>query len=439
MNLCKLLLVICVCFVLKVFHISFSYMLFMHIRCIMDIEELQRQKMKRLGFIVISGYTTWAIAATHYYKNIYKESCMTSLQTGESWMMEILNGHYARSKNNFRMEKELFIELCNDLELKYGLERSRVSTIEKVGIFVYALAKGASNRDLGERFQRSGETISRSFHEVLEIITGRINGFKSFARDMIKPTDHTFQSIPSHILHDERYMPYFKDFIGCIDGTHIVACVPEADQMRYRGRKTFTSFNVMAACDFDMCFTFISAGWEGSAHDSRIFLHAINTPSLNFPKPPEGKYYLVDKGYPDRRGYLVPYFKTRYHQNQFENVGPNNAKEVFNRAHSSLRSCIERSFGVLKKRWKILNVMPQFSVQTQIDIIIAAFALHNYIRKNAQDDDLFNIVAQHPDYVPLDELSDVIDDDINHESYRETYQEMKNIRNNIASQLWMMH
>ncbi|KAK9114026.1 hypothetical protein Syun_020823 [Stephania yunnanensis] len=153
----------------------------------------------------------------------------------------------------------------------------------------------------------------------------------------------------------------------------------EADQMRYRGRKTFTSFNVMAACDFHMCFTFISAGWEGSAHDSHIFLHAINTSSLNFSKPPQGKYYLVDKGFPDRRGYLVPYFKTRYHQNQFENVGPNNAKEVFNRAHSSLRSCIERSFGVLKKRWKILNAMPQFSVQTQIDIKIAAFALHNYI------------------------------------------------------------
>lgn len=44
----------------------------------------------------------------------------------------------------------------------------------------------------------------------------------------------------------------------------------------------------MATCDFDMCFTFISLGWEGSAHDTRVFLHAINTQELNFPKPPEG-------------------------------------------------------------------------------------------------------------------------------------------------------
>lgn len=58
--------------------------------------------------------------------------------------------------------------------------------------------------------------------------------------------------------------------------------------MRYRGRKGIPTFNVMACCDFDMCFTFISVGWEGSAHDTRVFLHAINTPALNFPKPPDG-------------------------------------------------------------------------------------------------------------------------------------------------------
>ena len=26
-----------------------------------------------------------------------------------------------------------------------------------------------------------------------------------------------------------------------------------------------------------------------------------------------GRYYLVDKGYPDKEGYMVPYSKTRYH------------------------------------------------------------------------------------------------------------------------------
>jgi hypothetical protein len=30
------------------------------------------------------------------------------------------------------------------------------------------------------------------------------------------------------------------------------------------------------------------AGWEGAAHDTRIFLDAIRSPSANFPKPPIG-------------------------------------------------------------------------------------------------------------------------------------------------------
>ena len=49
-----------------------------------------------------------------------------------------------------------------------------------------------------------------------------------------------------------------------------------------------TSFNVMAACNFDLLLTFVMAGWEGAAHDTRIFLDAIRRQSINFPKPPPG-------------------------------------------------------------------------------------------------------------------------------------------------------
>ncbi|KAJ9537836.1 hypothetical protein OSB04_030569 [Centaurea solstitialis] len=208
----------------------------------------------------------------------------------------------------------------------------------------------------------------------------------------------------------------------------------EIDQMRYRGRKGVPTFNVMAVCDFDMCFTFVSVGWEGSAHDTRVFIHAIETPSMNFPKPPEGKYYIVDKGYPDRKGYLAPYSRIRYHQSQFEHVLPTNAKEAFNRVHSSLRSCIERSFGVLKKRWKILSRMPRFSETIQIDVIMATFALHNYIRRNDAEDMVFNIVQQHQDYIPTEELDG--ETSINQGNMQGSNNEMREIRNNIANMIW---
>ncbi|XP_021749185.1 protein ALP1-like [Chenopodium quinoa] len=205
--------------------------------------------------------------------------------------------------------------------------------------------------------------------------------------------------------------------------------------MPYRGRKGIPTFNVLAACDFDMCFTFVSAGWEGSAHDTRVFLHAIESPAFKFPKLPEGKYYLADKGYPDRKGYLVPYPKTRYHKSQFENEPPKNERETFNRWHSSLRSCIERCFGVLKQRWKILRSMPQFSIETQIRIVVATFALHNYIRINSPEDPLFRVLEDYPNFIPSCELPDVRVTPQG-QNCTESCTEMKIIRDKIVAALW---
>ncbi|KAJ9543744.1 hypothetical protein OSB04_023451 [Centaurea solstitialis] len=367
-----------------------------------------------------------AIACTLKPLAMYKELCMTSTQTGYAWMKESLSGHPIRCVNAFRMSADLFMQLCEELQQKHGLmSSSKISVQEKVGIFLYTLALGVSNRDVSERFQRSGETISRAFHDVLESICGRSKGFMGLACDYIKPKDPTFQCIPPHIENDSRYMPYFKDCIGCIDSTHIDACIPVANQMKYRGRKGVPTFNVMAVCDFDMCFTFISVGWEGLAHDTRVFIHAIETPSMNFPKPLEGISWP--------KGYLTPYSRVRYHQSQFEHVLPTNAQEAFNRAHSSLRSCIERSFGVLKKRWKILNKMPKFSETTQIDVIMATFALRNYIRRNDMEDMVFNIVQQHGECIPMEELDG--EGSYTHGNVQESSNEMREIRNNIANMI----
>ncbi|KAL4567057.1 hypothetical protein LXL04_022628 [Taraxacum kok-saghyz] len=322
-------------------------------------------------------------------------------------------------------------QLCNDLEVHYGLTQSRrISVKEKVALFLYTLALGLSNRDVGERFQRSGETVSRAFHDVLESICGRNTGYMGLAREYIKPKDSTFQAIPPHI----RYMPYFKDCIGYIDGTHIDACIPVAEQMRYRGRKGIPTFNVIAVCDFEMCFTFISVGWEGSAHDVMLLNILCACRFIILFLLFVGKYYIVDKGYPDRKGYLAPYSRIRYHQSQFEHVLPTNAQEAFNHVHSSLRSCIERSFGILKKRWKILRQMPSFNKKTQIDVIMATFALHNYIRRNDSTDTIFIDVGQNPQNISTEELGET--SGTANLNTRGTNNEMRQVRNNITDMIW---
>ncbi|XP_028085568.1 uncharacterized protein LOC114286584 [Camellia sinensis] len=139
-----------------------------------------------------------------------------------------------------------------------------------------------------------------------------------------------------------------EDCIGVIDGTHVSAWVTVLDAATYFGRKYCHTQNIMAAVDFDMCFIFISCGWEGSMHDSHIF-NEIPNDNVPFPHPDEGKYYLVDSGYPNRTGYLAPFKGHRYYQQEFRRIARNRTantpRELFNKVHSSLRSVVERTFG----------------------------------------------------------------------------------------------
>ena len=46
--------------------------------------------------------------------------------------------------------------------------------------------------------------------------------------------------------------------------------MPPEIQRRFRGRKDGTTQNVLTAISFNLKFTYVLAGWEGSAHDSCV-------------------------------------------------------------------------------------------------------------------------------------------------------------------------
>src|SRR6266498_1933685 len=115
-----------------------------------------------------------------------------------------------------------------------------------------------------------------------------------------------------------------------------------------------------------------------------------------------GKFYLVDLGYPNRPGYLAPYKGTKYHLPEFrQGPRPRGKKEVFNYFHSSLRNVIERSFGVLKMKWRILLDLPSYPMIKQTKIIIACMALHNFIRESAMADHDFDMCDCDEEYMPI--------------------------------------
>ena len=71
----------------------------------------------------------------------------------------------------------------------------------------------------------------------------------------------------------------------------------------------------------------------------------------------------------------------RYYLKKYSVRPPENANELFNLRHASLRTAIERAFGVLKKRFPIIasTTEPNYCVDTQNEIIFACCILHNYL------------------------------------------------------------
>ncbi|KMT01526.1 hypothetical protein BVRB_9g215300 [Beta vulgaris subsp. vulgaris] len=274
-----------------------------------------------------------------------------------------------------RMRPSAFYSLCNILVEKGLLSESKqMSVKEQVLLFLYVLGHNVRFRDVGGRFFRSTWTIHCYFHIVLQAIL-RLYPY------VVKPPATDLQP---EIQNNSRFFPWFEDFIGAIDGTHVRASVPLDMQERFRGRKDKTTQNVLAAVDFDLKFTYVLAGWEGSAHDSRVLGDALKK-GFNVP---EGKYYLADAGYGDRKGFMPPFRRVRYHLKEYANNPPENERELFNLRHSSLRMCIERAFGVLKKRFRVLDAEPFWSFETQVDVVLACCVIHNYLRGVDPNDEI---------------------------------------------------
>jgi hypothetical protein len=60
--------------------------------------------------------------------------------------------------------------------------------------------------------------------------------------------------------------------------------------------------------------------------------------------------------------------------------------------HATKRNVVERIFGVLQKRFPILTkTTSNFSVETQVDLVLALCGLHNFLMRNGGRDDAFGV------------------------------------------------
>ncbi|CAA7016832.1 unnamed protein product [Microthlaspi erraticum] len=303
-------------------------------------------------------------------------------------------------------------------------------------MFLVICGHNMTQHSVGLLFGRAQETVGRKFQQCLKACK------KLSGKLLRKQSPEQLRQVPRGLRDNRQYWPYFNGFIGAMDGTHCTVMVTGGEAARFYNRHSQTSINVLAICNYDMLFTYIFVGCPGSVHDARVLSYAMERDST-FPTPPPSKYYLVDSGYANTRGYLAPFRGHRYHLPHFQ-VGspPRDEEELFNRWHSSLRSVIERTFGVWKKKWRILSEFPRYDLDTQNDIIIATAGLHNFIRLSQIPDFDFDD-ALHVDAIPREQFNNNGEGGENEEvNYLQEQEEttdgayMQAIRDGIKQQIW---
>ncbi|XP_077242532.1 uncharacterized protein LOC143883052 [Tasmannia lanceolata] len=217
---------------------------------------------------------------------------------------------------------------------------------EQVTIFLQVIPHSQRNRTIRASIRRSEVTLSKYFNKVLCVVLKLQELF------ILPPSRDT-----RHIADNPNFMLYFKDCIGAIEGTHIQATVAEDLKPRFICCKGWPSQNELAICDFDLKFTYMLAGWEGSASDSRVLASALSKPNGSPYLP--GKFYLADGGYQFLRNYLTPIRGIGYYLNDIRGRRPRTTEELYNQRHSSARN---------------------------VDIVLACYCVQNLIRREMPND-----------------------------------------------------
>jgi len=120
-----------------------------------------RQRILRYVALLISILLTATHAILQDSLPKDPEPYHTSALTGEEWVIELIVGHPERIRCELGVRADVFQALVTELHALGHTNSRYVSLEEQLAIFLYTCVTGLTIRHVGERFQRSNDTISR--------------------------------------------------------------------------------------------------------------------------------------------------------------------------------------------------------------------------------------------------------------------------------------
>ncbi|KAH7955254.1 hypothetical protein HPB51_028158 [Rhipicephalus microplus] len=186
------------------------------------------------------------------------------------------------------------------------------------------------------------------------------------------------------------------DNIDAIDGCHVCITRPTECEEDYYNRKRFHCIILQAVCDADMVFTDVFVGFPGKAHDAMVLEE-----SFLFEKA--ASRFDSERISNIQSNKIVIFTVTSMYICKWISFGgrcvpsapvtaatlPPRLKQLsamdeqFNHVHSKKRVVNGIAFGLLKRRFQRLDEIDVNSIPQAVEIVMAAFVLHNLARTHA--------------------------------------------------------
>ncbi|XP_052903541.1 putative nuclease HARBI1 isoform X2 [Anopheles moucheti] len=268
--------------------------------------------------------------------------------------------------HNFRVSKEIFVEILEEITPKFQPIRSSngLTAKEMLAATLRFLTEGSYQRGVGNDFTVpiGQSTFSEIFEETLCALENTLKHVIT-----LEMTEEE-QADARRFFYEKSGIP---GAVLAIDGTHIRITAPHENPVMYYNRKGFYSMNALLICDHRNIIRYVNARFSGSNHDAFIF---DSSPAIEYF---ENKWrngervfrLLGDSAYPTKPWLVKP----------FANALPGSQEAEFNTKHAQARVVIEKTIGMLKAKFRCLNGERQlrYSPTKVVRMVNVCCALHN--------------------------------------------------------------
>ena len=309
--------------------------------------------------------------------------------------------------NYFRMLPSVFDDLLNLVGPSLTKQRSRfrepLPPAMRLAVALRYLATGESQASLSFNFRIGRSTVCQILNEVPEKIWGALS-----------PISVAFPGSPEEwkrISEDVWNLWGFLLCLGANDGKHcIINCPPNSGSTFYNYKGTF-SLVLMAVADASYIFKYVDVGDYARQSDSSVvsntkFGEMLNKGNLNLPQDEclpnmltKARHcFIGDEAFPLKDTLQRPY------------PGKNLPEKlcIYNYRLSRARRVVENAFGILSSRWRFLRSPIQTQPEKAAKSVLAAIALHNWLKKHNDCQISYGRLYCPPGYVDYEDCHSIV-------------------------------